>query len=321
MAQTPLVTAMACMTVAAADPASLFKLLREGMGWEVCAEGAVDEGVSRLWGVSGAENHGPFFLLRSPGAERGMIRIVRGTDRFPERPIGARWSGVEIVVMNDIDGLYERLAAMPEFQVTRPPDNADFSDVGANIHRFFHGRASGGTHLMFTMEVTKPRDYAFPAAEAQVGHVFSIPLVSTDYATSRRFYENDLAMVSVLDDHLTGGIWHETWDLPEGTPVDLSILKGNAPGFGWGGVELQGYEPAVVDPVPWSRDRLDGGACLATFTADDIDATHRALEGSARCTCLGRPVPIDAPPYNGGRVFAAIGPNGERLEFCERFAV
>ena len=319
MPQTPLVTAMACMTVSAADPQALVRLIRDGMGWELCAQGDVDAALCRLWGVDGSDNHGPFHLLRSPGADRGMIRVVKGGDRFPKRPIGARWTGVEIVVMHDIDELYERLADMAEFKPAKAPDNADFTDVGANIHRFFPGRASGGTHLMFTMAVTPARDYAFPAADAQVGHIFSIPLASTDFKKSRHFYADDLHMTSVLDDHLEGGIWHQTWDLEDGTPVDLSILKGNAPGFGLGGIELQGYDPDLVDAVAWAPDRLDGGACLATFTVDDIDRTYQGLLNSSRCMLIGAPAPVASPPYDGGRAFTAIGPGGERLEFCERF--
>jgi catechol 2,3-dioxygenase-like lactoylglutathione lyase family enzyme len=315
----PLVIAMTCMTMSTPDPENLIAFMTDGMGWEIRAAGPIDPAMEAAWGVAPGSAGDRFTLLASPGANRGMIRVVRGPARFPSRQIGARWSGVEIVVMRDIDELCDRLCADPTFKLTKPPENADFSDVGANIHRFFHGRPSCGTHFMFTMAITQPREYAFPAAEADVGHIFSIPLVSADYGKSFGFYKDMLGMIPMLEDHLEGGLWHSTWELPEGLPVELSILKGDAPGLGFGGIELQGYDSSVIDPAPLDPARLDGGSCMGTFTAPDIELVHRTLMANPDATVLSEPKPIPAAPYNGARVFAFLGPGGERIEICEAF--
>ena len=313
-----LVRTMVCMTVAACDPEALCDLLERGMGWSLRAHGAVTPAMAAAWGVSGLDAAW-FRIYGSPGSDRGMIRVVPGRDRFPSRQIGARWSGVEIVVMEDIDGLFERLAARPDFQVAMAPDNADFTDVGANIHRFFHGRGPGGTHLMFTAEVTEARDYMFPRAAAPVGYIFSIPLVTTDYPLLSKVLCEVLGMTPTLVDHLDGGIWHKTWQLAEGVPVDLSVIKGVAPGFGEGSVELQGYPPEVVDTTPLVPGELDGGTCLGTYVATDFDAAHARLRGEPLLEGCTEPVAIAEAPYDGGRSFAIILPGGARLEIAERF--
>ena len=139
-----------------------------------------------------------------------MIRVIKGKDRERTKPIGTRWSGVEIVVMNQVDELFEKLKDHPSFDVLSEPTTFDFSDVGANIHRGFHGKGPGKTHLMFTMEVTKPTGgYDFPSAEGIVGHIFSVPLVSTTYKASLEFYRDDIHMIPVLTDHLEDGLWHQ----------------------------------------------------------------------------------------------------------------
>ena len=48
---TPLVTALACMTIGAPEPARLVRLITD-MGWEVCGEGATTAQVEALWGIS-----------------------------------------------------------------------------------------------------------------------------------------------------------------------------------------------------------------------------------------------------------------------------
>jgi catechol 2,3-dioxygenase-like lactoylglutathione lyase family enzyme len=315
----PLVTAMTCMTIATPDPDNLAAFMTDGMGWEIRAAGPIDPAMETAWGIEPGSAGEDFTLFASPGANRGMIRVVRGPARFPSRQIGARWSGVEIVVMRDIDGLCERLCADPSFTLTKPPENADFSDVGANIHRFFHGRPSCGTHFMFTMAITQPREYPFPAAEADVGHIFSIPLVSADYGRSFSFYKDTLGMIPMLEDHLEGGLWHSTWGLPEGLAVELSILKGDAPGLGHGGIELQGYESSVIDPAPLVPGHFDGGSCMGTYTTADIELLHRTVSASPDARVLSTPAPIAAAPYHGARVFAFQGPGGERIEICEAF--
>ena len=313
----PAVKAMTGVTIACEAPERLEDILRGPMGWELCCEGEIEPHTESLWGIEAGSAGQHFAVYRSKGASRGMIRVVAGMERQRSRPIGTRWSGVEIVVTRDLNRLYDRLHDHDHFTMIKAPLDADFSDVGASIHQAFYGRGPGGTHLMFTMLVSAPDGYDFPTAEAPVGHVFDVPLVSANFEQSVRFYRDRLGMIPTLTDVLTDGIWHDAWDLPAGTRVDLMILKGDAPKFGLGGIELQGYDQSIIDPISMVANRFDGGSCLTTYTSTDIEATYSAVISSPDATVLSDIRCYQDPPYNGGRAFCFLGPGGERLEICE----
>ncbi len=313
----PLVRAMAGMTISCSQPDQLIELISRDMGWQLICEGRIDASLEKLWGIAAGSAGERFSVYGSPGSSRGMIRVVGGTDRVRTRPMGTRWTGVEIVVMEDLDGLHQSLEARDDFTTIKAPAEADFTDAGANIHRFFHGHAPGGTHLMFTMAVTAPEaDYDFPAAPSRVGYIFDIPLVSSDYPRSFEFLRDVLGMEPLLEDAFDEGIWHEAWHLPAGAHVDLAILKGDAENFGLGGIELQGYDPIHIDPIPVVNHHFDGGACLATYTAKDVAAVHSAVAACSDVVVLSEPASCAA--YGGSQAFCFLGPSGERYEICEQ---
>lgn len=313
----PVVRALAGVTIACEDPAAMADLLVSAVGWELRAQGALDGQLERAWGIVPGSASDDFMLLAAPGTDRGMLRIVHGAERHRTRPVAARWAGVEILVMRDIDELFARLSAHPAFNTLHAPFDMDWSEFGSNVHRAFIGRAPGGTHLAFTMAVTQPRGREFPAAAGPVGHVFDVPLITADFAAESRFLEQTLGMVPFLSSRFDGGPWHDLWSLPPGTPVALDILKGDAPGTGLGGIELQGYPAAVIDSDVPAADQLDGGACMATYTSVDFDTAYQRAGADPAATVLAPPVAIDVPPYDGRRTFCCVLPGGARLEICE----
>lgn len=316
--KTPLLNVMNGVTISCPEPQLFSNLLTEIFGWEILDEGSIDKKLENLWGINSSSSGNHWIILKSPDSIRGMIRIVKGAERNRTRPIGTRWSGVEIVVMQKVDEVYAEIVNHSLFEALSTPTTFDFSDVGANIHRGFHGKGPGKTHLMFTMEVTKPTaGYEFPSSSTRVGHIFSVPLVSNNYTKSLNFYTNELNMISVLTDHLEEGLWHSTWNLPTGTPVDISILKGNAPGFGHGGIELQGYSKEFIDPIPYNKNIFDGGTCLTSYTTDDIEGIYTTILNSPNALSLSEPETIPYSPYNGCKAFCFLGPSGERLEIME----
>lgn len=315
----PLVTALVGVTIACPEPRRLAEFLIADGGWEVLTEGPIEPALETLWGIAPDSAGARAAIVRSPGADRGMVRIVTGPERLPPAGrMGTRWSGIEIVVMKDIEGLHASLAADPAHRVIHGLKDADFTDVGANIHRFFICRPPGGTHIIYTQAVTKARDYEFPAAGSRIGHIFDVHLVSREFARSRKFYRETLGMIAVLEDKFDRGMWHDTWKLPDGRHVDLDIIKGDAEGFGLGGIEMQGYDNDLIDPLPAVADRFDGGSCMATFSTRDIDAAYRAVAASGAATILSKPMPIRAAPYRGAKAFCFAGPGGERVEIVER---
>jgi catechol 2,3-dioxygenase-like lactoylglutathione lyase family enzyme len=247
-----------------------------------------------------------------------MVRVVTGVERARSRAMAARWAGLEMIVGHDLDGLAARLASRPGFSTTVPPSDWDWTEYGSNLHRAFIGIAPGGTHLAFTMGLTQPQGREFPRAAAQVGHVFDVPLVTNRFEAAKRFWCGTLGMVPFLESAFTDHLWHRLWRLPPGSPARLDIYKGDAPGTGLGGIELQGYEEALVDPEPASTDRFDGGACMVTYTSRDIDAAHAAVAADPTARVLSVPSTVADAPYDGARAFAFLGPVGERVEIVER---
>jgi catechol 2,3-dioxygenase-like lactoylglutathione lyase family enzyme len=190
----------------------------------------------------------------------------------------------------------------------------DWSEFGSNQHRAFILRGPGGTHLAFTMGLTKPLGREFPATQAWAGHVFELPLVTADFAAARAFYGDLLGMQPILSSRFDRGLWHQVWKLPEPTPVSLDILKGDAPGTGLGGLELTGYPAELIDEPPAPATRFDAGTCLVTLTSERIDEVFDRVSSDPRARCMARPQRIDAEGYEGRRAFCFIGPAGERVE-------
>lgn len=314
----PRVTALQAMTISTTAPDALHALFVAGLGWQPFAEHAIDAGVEALWGLAPGSAGRRARVLRSGTMGRGMVRIVEGAERPRSRALATRWAGIEMIVGHDLDGLHGRLERLAGFRSFVPPSDWDWTEYGSNLHRAFIGTAPGGTHLAFTMGLTQPTGRDFPVAQAQVGHVFDVPLVTTRFEACKRFYCGTLGMQPILQSAFTDHLWHRLWKLPPQSPARLDIYKGNAPGTGLGGIELQGYEAALVDPEPATPDRLDGGACLLTYTSDDIEAAHAAIAADATARLLSRPTRIDAAPYGGARAFAFLGPAGERVEVVER---
>lgn len=313
----PLVTALQGMTIATADPAALVAMFTEDLGWDCVTRGPLSPALARLWGLAEAPP-GEATVLRSPGSDRGMVRVVAGSERVRSRTMASRWAGIEMIVGYDLDGLAARLDARPGFRTTVPPSDWDWTEYGSNVHRAFIGIAPGGTHLAFTMGLTQPQGREFPRAAAQVGHVFDVPLVATRFEVAKRFWCGTLGMVPFLESAFTDHLWHRLWRLPPGSPARLDIYKGDAPGTGLGGIELQGYEEALVDPEPARVDRFDGGACMVTYTSRDIDAAHAAVAADPTARVMSVPETVTAAPYDGARAFAFLGPLGERVEIVER---
>lgn len=313
----PLLTALAGMTVACPAPPRFAAFLTEIWDWETLAEGSIDPDLETLWGIAPGSAGDRFIVLRSPSADRGMLRVVTGRERARPRPRAARWGGFEIVVMEDIDGLYAAMADHPDTAPFEAPKNFDFTASGSNIHRAFSARLPGGTHVTLTMAVTQPKTRAFHAASARVGHIFEIPVTSPDYTRCRAFYEHDLHLIPLLESQSTDGPMHDAWGIPPGPTYHLDILKGDAPGPGFGAVEIHGIDGAYIDPDPLTPTQFDGGTCLATFTTTDLDSVVAAVHKSAHAQIIAEPRAIAAPPYNGARAFCFFGPDGERVDVCE----
>lgn len=310
----PLVTALRTVTIASPDCAQLEELFGRMLGWRCVGRDRIAGALEDHWGVSPASAGSEYSLWQAGDVARGQVRLVHGGQRARLRPLTPRWSGIEMIVSHDIDSLYARLSSVPWLQTMQAPVTMDWSEFGSNQHRAFILRGPGGTHLAFTMGLTRPSGREFPATSVWAGHVFELPLVTSEFAKVRAFYGDVLGMQPILTSSFERGPWHDIWKLPAPTPVQLDILKGDAPGTGLGGLELTGYPAEVIDVLPAARQRFDAGTCLVTLSSTRIDAAYGRIRADARAHCLSAPRAMSGPGYDGRRAFCFLGPCEERVE-------
>ena len=315
--ETPLVTALAGMTIGCSDPHRFVSFLVDVWDWEVLVEGAIDPDLEQIWAIEKGSAGSTFSVVRSRGADRGMVRVIAGPERPRPRQRAARWAGFEVVVMRDIAEIHDAMVAHPDVTPFGLVKSFDFVAAGSNIHRAFSSRLPGGTHVTMTMAVTQPEGRDFPTANAQVGHIFEVPVNSPNYARCRAFYGETLGMIPVLESSSNDGPMHKAWGVPPGPLYHLDILKGDAPGAGLGSVEIHGCDADFIDPEPATPGRFDGGACMASLTTSDIMTVFAAVEKSPDATILSEPRAVSAAAYAGARVFCFSGPDDERVEICE----
>ncbi|MBM3504262.1 MAG: VOC family protein [Alphaproteobacteria bacterium] len=313
----PLVIGLAGMTHSCPEPQRFLNLVTKEWGWEVLMEGGIGSDLERLWHIAPGSAGDRFWIVRAPGSDHGMVRVVRGSERRRVRERAARWAGFEIIVTSDIVGLHRRLANHPDFKPYQAPVDYDFTHAASNLHQAFSSRLPGGTHVTMTMGVTQPKKRKFPTAKTQVGQFFQVPLNTPQYARCRAFYEETLGMEVTLESGGTHGPIHKAWKVPPGPMYFLDIVKGDAPDSGRGCIEIHGLPAGFIDDDPADPMHFDGGTCMATLGARDFDGLYRAVTSHRLARIPTEPGPIAAAPYGGRRAFCFTGPDAERVEVIE----
>lgn len=302
---TPVVRALHGVTIGVEEVEATAATLEEVLRWERRPAVALDAAIERRWGIAAGSAGRRAVVVGPAGADRGLVRLVSGAPLPPAERMPSRWMGVEMVISVDTDELAERLAAAG-YAVAQPPRTFDWSDVGSNIHRSTVVLGPGGTRFAFTRPLTQPEGRAFHEALAPVGQIFSVQLCTTDRDAARRFYGDGLGMVALLAKTFTApSFWHDFLSLGDDEVAALDLYRGDAPGSGLGGVEVQTYGAQRIGRDPLAVDRLDPGVGLVTLTAVDLDAAYGAARAAPGATVLSQ-------PQAGG--FALLGPEGERLE-------
>lgn len=315
----PIVSSMVCVTISCPEPDKLEHLLLNYLDWELFCSTDLNSNHEELWDISKDSAGKSIKIYRSKKSDIGMIRVIKGKERIKKSPMSTRWSGIEIIVTEDIVGLCNSLKKSKIFKVIKPVDEADFTHAGANIHTFFHGVGPGLTHWMFTMAVTQPETYAFPDSPNKVGHIFDVHLDVDKEDESRNFYQNILKMDMHFDDMLREGLFYNAWDLDlSHSPVQMTIFKGDSEWL-MGGIEMRSFFEKSMDLTPPTPNEFDGGACMTTFTVKNIDDVYETIHKYPNAKAITKPKIIKDLPYNGGKTFSALGPKGERLEFVEKW--
>jgi len=281
----PLVTALQGATVLVPDPEQAASALETALGLRRHTSGTLP-----LWGR--------YVTVAAPGADRGMIRFLEGPESSPVEDLRVGWGSVELVV-RDVDGLTDRLAASPEFRIRTLPVTFDLTEQGSNVHRAMLAWGPGGLLMAFTMALTEPRGRQFTRAEAEVGPVFSVGLRTPDLDGTSEFYRRVLGLETLLEVCWRSGQWHQLFEVPDGEEAALRLLKGGGEGTGLGTIEVQSFPAAMVGAA------APPGIAWVTYRAPDMAAARAAASA------------LGAVVDQGPGWFLMAGHVGERLEVTE----
>jgi hypothetical protein len=285
--------------------------LVEDLGFERRASGAVDEELSRIWGVS-AGAHSRYAVLSPPGASRGWIRLVQGPDDDQTGTFHKRGLFNAELLTRDVDGLFARLRGSSRFRAVSEPHTYDLSGAGGGaVSRSFATRGPGGAGFFFTQYLKVPPPRTLPVCETPVGSMFNAA-VSTDLQLPVEiFYEKILGMQLRLRGRLTQPSVNRIIGLPDDCGFMMLVYKGEEDGL----IEVDIHEHDVPAAPAWPEDRLRPGNSMLTLETRDLDGVlGRAAEAGFTGTA---PEAVPWGPYLGRRVAVLRGPAGERVELVE----
>lgn len=283
-AREPLVDALLGATVLVEDPARAAAAFETVLGWETFASSRNGDRRS--------------VMVRAPGTDRGMIRLLEGEEGPRVTDLREGWASVELVV-RDVDGLAERIASSSDFELRTAPTTFDLTEQGSNVHRAAVAWGPGHVLLAFTMAVTQPRGRRFTRTGTDVGPIFSVGLRCPDLDAASDVYMKAFRMQVLLEVSWRSGQWHEMWNVPDGDEAALRLLKGRGEGTGLGTIEVQSFPRSLLRPA------LPPGISSVTYRAPDVAAARKAAGNVGEV--------IDAGPSS----FAFVGSVGERLEVVE----
>jgi hypothetical protein len=280
----PLVDALLGATVPVTDPHRAAAAFADVLGWESLPTDRVDGSRS--------------VIVRAPGTERGMIRLLEGEEGPRVTDLRKGWASVELVV-RDVDALAARMERSGDFEVRTRPVTFDLTDIGSNVHRAAIAWGPGNLLMAFTMAITQPRGRRFTSAQSDVGPIFSVGLRTPTLDQTASLYRDALRMQVLLDVSWRAGQWHEIWNVPDGEEAALRLLKGAGEGTGLGTIEVQSFPADLLRPTP------PPGISLVTYHTRDATT---ARESAQRVTEI-----VDAASSS----FVMAGGGGERLEVVE----
>ncbi len=306
-----------CLSICCEEPKALENILLNGLGWEIYSDSFISKDLENIFNIKKNSVGNNCKIYRSPKADRGMIRVIKGRERIRKNPRSYRWGGFEVVVMNDIDELFKKLLKFKEFIPISPPANYDFTSFESNIHRAFSAKLPGGTHATFTKKLTEPKNRLFPKSGSQVGHIFEVPLNTSNYKETKKFYEEKFGLIKILESITNNGPLHNSWKIPVGEEYSLGIFKSSGIDSGFGSIEVHGCKKIYLDIDNGIKNELDGGASIVTFLVNNIKGLHNKLIGNK--IEVSPIINIEHPPYNGKLAFSTHGLNSEKIEFVENW--
>jgi catechol 2,3-dioxygenase-like lactoylglutathione lyase family enzyme len=274
----------------------------------------IEPSLAALWGVDPAA-HNRAVVMGAADADRGCLRLV-STDigeyhhalhggQAPAGPLGFEF------LSRDVDEAVSRMRGFG-FEVIGGPLDFDNGPAGGGFARAARVVAPGGYTLLINTIKRVPAPRVLPRTDLLVGGAWNVIVSAICRAAVERFYGQTLGMKVLLDGVLDQDSIRKTNRFPPGWAFEMLVYSAGAP--------MQMIEneihPADHLYVPArAANRLLRGNAVVTLLVESLEPLIARVETAG--LSLRGPVRLEALPYDGRRVAALDGPNGEMIEFVE----
>lgn len=280
-------------------------------GYEVVADSPTCAELEKLWGAD-AGAHARSVVLRSPGSERGLLRLIEtdepAPDSGPARRVGP--FGMEFFSA-EVTEVWERMAAEGSFRPYTEPVDYDMSSIGSGRATSFAARGPSGVWVLVTTMRWVPPPRPLPVVEQLVGPVINLPVATPPSSQPEAFYVRGLGM----EVRFAGELADPTVNRIIGLEPDRRF---SAKVFSLGDgqmAEHHFHEASRLEADARRPGRLRAGPAVLTLAANGVGVVAERLAGLG--FAVRGPVPVPDPPYGGRAVVVADGPSGETVELVE----
>lgn len=299
-------------TVALRDLASGVAALRDELGFELKAEGALSGGVAVSLAISSCI-HPRFAILGPPSVSRGFIRLVEGPTDDETGTFHKQGLFNAEILTSDVEALHDRLSPSKAFRIVSDLNTYDLSGAGGGaISRSFATRGPGGAGFFFTQYLKVPPPRTLPVCATLVGPMFNAASTTpTREGPVKSFYEDVLGMNRRLAGRLTQPSINRIIGLPDDWGFLMLVFKGEGDGL----IEVDVHEHEVPEGPLVPDDHLRPGNSALSVETTDLDAIlERAAKAEIPATAAR---PVAGFPYDDRRASTLRGPAGERIELIE----
>jgi catechol 2,3-dioxygenase-like lactoylglutathione lyase family enzyme len=286
------------VTITTPDLPAAARAYQRHLGYRVVADGALGRDTARSWGRPNLAGNRSFILEPESGAET-CLRFVQGPAYADYQPFACfGWNAAELVVQ-DVDGLADRLRGSP-FRTIGPPADRSFTDriramtvVGPASEVLYLTEIKEKLPIFDTPEATSPVDRVFmvilggASLEALqdcyhlqfgLGREPAVPSVVSVMSAQYGLPMDHRHLIAALK--VGGQCYIETDEMPQG-----AVTRPCEPG----------QLPPAISMVSFEVPRLP-------------EILPSALGPVQRCHAL---------PYDGRRSVACVGAAGELIELVE----
>ena len=286
-------------------------------GYEQVGHGAslLEDGYRTLWDVD-LRAHTRAVVLRATNADRGFLRLVTTdieaytpdvrNDRTPVGPFAFEF------LSRDVDEATRLSRSAGGFRVVGGPLDFDNGPAGGGFARASRVVAPGGFTCLFNTIKRVPAPRILPQTDLLLSSIWNAPVTAGDRAAVESFYGDFLGMPVLLDGILDSDSIRATNQFPPGWAFDMLVYSAGAP---MQMIEIEIHPNSHVFVPPATAHRLLRGNAITTLMVEDL--TPLQSRAAARGIGLRGPLRLSEFPYQGRRVAAVNGPNGEMFELVE----